>query len=659
MQTVQLYIEGTRVDLFEDENISLTQTIQNVRDIEKVFTDFSKSFTVPASKTNNKLFKHYYNYDILSGFDARKKVSANIELNHLPFTEGKIRLEGVEMKNNKPYAYKITFFGNTVNLKDKLADTKLSALNWLDNFAEDYSEADVISTIQAAKDIAVGGVTYIDAIACPLIYADGLVNIDSSGNITDSNYLQYKYAIRLWLIVKAIEESEFGITFTDDSFIKQTDNPQFYNLYMWMHRSEGRIDTAQGEQLYNLFTPDNSSLDGIELTTDNLVVTRPNASFTLSIKHYQSDGVTTGTDDYVVRIKNNGVVYAEESVEGGGDIAINGDLDVSVGGYKVFIEGTATDIFEVRWFVTFSVSENHNYGFGGQFELGSEFVFYPTEQIPDMKIIDFLTGLFKLFNLTAYETSSGEIKVQTLDSFYSGGTTRDITKYVDISEGAVNLALPFKEVRFKYKGLGTYLAKQYTDKNLIGWGTVEYKGNENLDGQVYEVVAPFEHMQYINPLTSSGTYSSVQFGYMSDENIGSDKSYIGDPLIFYPVLKSSTNSVKIGSTTTTIFTIPSNSVSTNPATNDDTCHFSVEINENGRKTGFNGSLFLNYYEDYISDVFNAKRRLTKIKAYLPASFLIAYNLSDTLKIVDREYKINSIQTNLNTGESELELLNIV
>lgn len=98
MQTVQLYIEGTRVDLFKDENINLTQTIQNVRDIEKVFTDFSKSFTVPASRTNNKLFKHYYNYDVVGGFDARKKVDGNLELNHVPFTEGKIKLEGVSLK---------------------------------------------------------------------------------------------------------------------------------------------------------------------------------------------------------------------------------------------------------------------------------------------------------------------------------------------------------------------------------------------------------------------------------------------------------------------------------------------------------------------------------------------------------------------------------
>ena len=119
MQVTQLYIQNERIDLFQDEVISLTQTIQNVRDIEKVFTDFSKSFTIPASKANNKIFKHYYNFDINGGFDARKKVTARIEINHLPFRDGKIKLEGVDLRGNKPYAYKITFFGNTVNLKDK------------------------------------------------------------------------------------------------------------------------------------------------------------------------------------------------------------------------------------------------------------------------------------------------------------------------------------------------------------------------------------------------------------------------------------------------------------------------------------------------------------------------------------------------------------
>ena len=132
-QVVQLYIEGQQVELFGDESISLNQSIKNAKDISKVFTEFSQSFTVPASRTNNKIFKHYYNFDIIGGFDARKKASANIELNSLPFRDGKIRLEGVELKNNKPEAYKITFFGNTVELKDLLGEDKLSSLNWISN----------------------------------------------------------------------------------------------------------------------------------------------------------------------------------------------------------------------------------------------------------------------------------------------------------------------------------------------------------------------------------------------------------------------------------------------------------------------------------------------------------------------------------------------
>ena len=73
MQSIQLYIEGQRVDMFKDESVSITQSIQNVKDIAKVFTEFTKTFTLPASKANNKIFKHYYNFDITGGFDARIK----------------------------------------------------------------------------------------------------------------------------------------------------------------------------------------------------------------------------------------------------------------------------------------------------------------------------------------------------------------------------------------------------------------------------------------------------------------------------------------------------------------------------------------------------------------------------------------------------------
>jgi len=49
---IQIFVEPIldsgdfqEIELFTDENIEVTYTIQNISDISKVFTDFSQSFT--------------------------------------------------------------------------------------------------------------------------------------------------------------------------------------------------------------------------------------------------------------------------------------------------------------------------------------------------------------------------------------------------------------------------------------------------------------------------------------------------------------------------------------------------------------------------------------------------------------------------------------
>ena len=87
--------------------------------------------------------------------------------------------------------------------------------------------------------------------------------------------------------------------------------------------------------------------------------------------------------------------------------------------------------------------------------------FYPTAQIPEIKVIDFLTGLFKVFNLTAFKQDDGTIKIETLDNFYASGTSFTIDEYVDMTQKQVNVALPYREISFKFKGLSTKLALQH------------------------------------------------------------------------------------------------------------------------------------------------------------------------------------------------------
>ena len=176
MNIVQLYIQGQRLDLFDDEDIVITSSIQNSKDISKIFTDFSQSFTVPASKSNNKIFKHYYNADIAEGYnyDARKKTDATLELNYSNFRNGKIRLDGVQLKQGKPYAYKITFFGSTVTLPELLGEDLLSDLQPLDNYDHEYSESQVLTGFESS--LKSGNIVY------PLISHTNRLFYDSSND---------------------------------------------------------------------------------------------------------------------------------------------------------------------------------------------------------------------------------------------------------------------------------------------------------------------------------------------------------------------------------------------------------------------------------------------------------------------------------------------
>ena len=708
MQVVQLYIEGQRVDLFQDEVISITQSIQNVRDISKVFTDFTKTFTLPASKTNNKIFKHYYNYNIDNGFDARTKKSAKIELNTKSFRNGKIKLEGVEIKNGVPYAYKITFFGNTVDLKDLLGDDDLSALNWLDQLSLPYTPAKVETALRDGEDFTIDSVNY--KIIAPLIthterlYYDSATPSANSGNLyadgvpTQQGVLwsQLKYALPIKAIIKAIEDN-YGLTFSKNFF--NDSNADFNNLYMWLHRKKGDV-FEEGQTLID-YAVENFPYDGSQ--SDYVIST--GSAFTVfglignEVLSYDLRINTDNSSPYNVTIKKDGVVFAQytsiNSGTGVNNFFGNNSVGNSITGYTITISaaaGTVINSVEMSFeSLNGSVSEG-TYTTTAGYTIGTDQGFIISQQIPKIKVIDFLTGLFKMFNLTAYE-QDGTIVVQTLDSYYSNvdyidaseteitvdstlitadatsesNIIRDVTEYIEYKDQTVDVALPFRDVAFEYEGLGTKLAKQHEQLSGTGWATVDYKGEGNYDAAgSYKITLPFEHLKY-EKLYDNGVsdYTDVQVGWFVDDN---NNSYYGKPLLFYPIKIDLGSTIRFltdevsGKSDFNEYYIPSNSVTIDPLENKTNINFNAEFNEyligTGDSNAFTDTLFEKYYKTYITDVYDTKLRLTKYKAYLPINFLVNYNLSDRVQILDRLYRINSITSNLQTGESNLELLNL-
>ena len=308
------------------------------------------------------------------------------------------------------------------------------------------------------------------------------------------------------------------------------------------------------------------------------------------------------------------------------------------------------------------------------FSTSAVFEFNITQQIPKIKIIDFLSGLFKMFNLTAYVDDIGTIVVRTLDSYYADSTqVYNIDKYLDTTKSNVEVALPFKEINFSYKGLGTLLAKQFEQIYNSGWGSISYKLNNRIydaPTENYKVELPFEHMQYerlydINP-SGTGASTTFQYGYFVDDNF---EPYYGEPLLFYPILNNGT-SIRIRDEETededdiTRYFIPSNSLALDCATSKVNIHFQNEINEYtareaGDPTCFTDTLFETKYKTYIQDVFNEKRRLTKVTAYLPMKVYYNLQLNDLIELGQDRYKINSMKTDLTTGKTEFELLNTI
>ena len=101
MRTVQVYIEGQRLDLFKDEIVSVTSKQQDVQDISKVFTDYSQSFSCPSTPNNDAIFQHFYQNDVNSTIDHNIRRDAYIEIDLTTFRTGTISLEKSEVKNNQ------------------------------------------------------------------------------------------------------------------------------------------------------------------------------------------------------------------------------------------------------------------------------------------------------------------------------------------------------------------------------------------------------------------------------------------------------------------------------------------------------------------------------------------------------------------------------
>lgn len=681
MQAIQLYLKNDsgdydRIEMFEDESVTITESIKNAKDISKIFTTFTRQFTVPASKTNNKIFKHYYNYDIQNGFDARLRRDAKIDINYLEYKIGKLKLDGVDMRGNKPYAYRVNFYGSIVELKDVLGEDKLPSLTsstYSPNVSLDidksYSPEAVLSALQGVPDS--------DGCLVPLIthsqrlYYDSENPSEQSGNLyydgttlQGLKFLQLKYAIKLSKIIDAIESKYSEITFASDSFFKDN-TKDVADLYMWCHRKKGENKVEFGDQIQVTFAND---------TTNSFFYINSNR-FYIDTPYFTDieidfDPSTTDAVYNIVIYKNGQLLRKVENRTSFTTVDVTSDASYQ-DYFEVYLETYEKDVTftEIQWDVEYREDSDPQSPIvqddfqSNKTDYDAGYVFNIAKNLPEQKIIDFLSSLFKMFNLVAYVQDDDTIQVQTLDDFYSN-TEHDISKYVDVDKSNVDAALIYKEIFFKYKDTKTILADQHLqDLSDIEWGGIEYTDTGNLDGPIYKVEPDFHHMKYerLLDLSDLSVTTGIQYGYFVDDT---EEAYLGKPLIMYVDLVS--QSVPIGYlkrdsvvqiSYSSYMNMPSNIEDINNVSSN-SIHFSDELNEyTNTSIDDDRNLFYRFYKSYIENVFNPSTRIFKVSAVLPVAKVVNINIADIIIVNGRKYRINAMDVNLKDGRANFELIN--
>lgn len=110
------------VDLYENENISLNWSFNDIKDLAPR-GNYSRTFRIPFTPTNAGIFGFIQeNTFQFSGFNPKRKINASITVDTIPIIEGYVQFKSAYTSNGELSDLEIVFFGNTVDFFKTIGD---------------------------------------------------------------------------------------------------------------------------------------------------------------------------------------------------------------------------------------------------------------------------------------------------------------------------------------------------------------------------------------------------------------------------------------------------------------------------------------------------------------------------------------------------------
>lgn len=510
------------IDLYENEKMHLNYKFTDLTDFSSV-GNYSREFRIPASKTNVDFFGAIFNVNFDGWFDFRKKVEATLTVNTIPIASGHVQVKKLYWQSGKLFEFEVVFFGEVPNLARLLNEKKLRDIESIVAGDLDY---DLLHANVETPPNDHTILTLCDKFNLTTYNTEGQP-IYSPSDTTFDNYKPL-YVGHLTPAVKAqylFDQilSDAGIQYTSDNL-----SGCLENVY---------VPFVNGQYLdTNLGLNDLASNLGLALNLNNIAFANNDQYYDLysQFTEYEDagsdwvSGVYTApfTGDFTFRLWMNGQatstggtnignvlfgfhpkvndVFSTESLfnyslgtSTTNDLSIQGNitLELNAGDTVKFVFG-AQPYTSGNGTMEIDFTGNANVDYTGT---GVELVSVGTDlsgdtcvmqyNAPDMKQIDFITSIQKMFNLAFVpdRTLPNTLRIEPLVEYIGSGNTLDWTSKLDLSKDIAyypTVDMQKAKFTFTYTEDGDYFNSIYKDNGRI-YGRYEVTEND------FEVINEF------------------------------------------------------------------------------------------------------------------------------------------------------------------------
>lgn len=660
MIAFSLEIEGTSVDLHTDETIRLHREIKDLLNVATTKTDFSQQFTIPATERNNPIFSNYFEENIqLGSWNAFLKLDARILVHSIPIFQGCVELVGVKFKNGNPSFYDVVFYGQVKNAltefqEDTLIDADWSALDHTVNYTNVINSWD--------------GTLLSGAIIYPLVDWGNNYTYSTSSTFNLRNLLTYGATIndfRPFVRLKTMVEtlfSAYGYTLGGTLFARS----EFDDMYVAPMGQAGPIrnpnNTDAAIEVNCTSTGVSSTTSGWTKVPMNTAVVDVLGLWSTSAYEYtaQISGEYTFKFSLDVSIFSAGIMYLAALKNG----------SVS----DQFTPKTSAGLTEYEFNVSLKTGDKLAIGY--RLDAGSVTISNATLEtlavpfgidgstlslssvMPDVKIKDFLNSLLKTFNAVLVNADDDTVEIHNIDDWYSSGTLKDFTKYIDTeSIEHRKLKVP-KTIKMSHQESEDFTNEAFYSLNNRRFGSVQF--SPEIDFSDSDLVVNTMFTVIPPPLlfqsNSVGLYTSptdLPLIYVGDTD--GEPMQIDFLLAYYAGKKSINSTYLIDFNTQTEFAVmsPFSDYPTSSSTSKSLA-FGLEACYLGDMP--TNTLYMEYWQPYLSRLYATSSRLVTMTAIVPVGEWLNLDLNDTLAISGNYYKIQTVDYDLLNQKAVFQLI---